>query len=260
MVPTLSDIPYARPSATVVLVRAATREPEIFMVRRHEKMSFGAAYAFPGGVVDPIDSATHNFCHGLSATDADSRLGVESNGLDYYLAAIRELFEETGVLLADISSVDENLGAVRDGLNKGSIKWPDFLARNELLLDCPRLHYFSHWITPPQRPARYSTRFFLAVLPQGQDPEHCGVELTESLWASANEMLIAGRSGDVDLHYPTVKTLESIARHKTLDELTSWAEACIEWGVTPMIPLIIERNGKQVIALPGEKDYPGAKS
>lgn len=230
------------------------------MVRRHEEMSFGAAYAFPGGVVDPVDSQTHDYCRGLNATDANSRLGVESDGLDYYVAAIRELFEETGVLLADISSVDENLETIRDGLNSGSINWLEFLARNEMLLDCGQLHYFSHWVTPPQRSPRYSTRFFLAVLPQGQDPEHCGIESTESRWATANEMLVAGRSGDVELHYPTVKTLESIARHKTLAELTSWAEACIEWGVTSMIPLIIERNGKQVIALPGEKDYPGAKS
>lgn len=230
------------------------------MVRRHKEMSFGAAYAFPGGVVDQADSQVHDYCRGLSATEANSRLGVESNGLDYYVAAIRELFEETGVLLADISTVDENLETVRDGLNSGSARWPEIVKRNKMLLDCGRLHYFSHWVTPPQRSPRYSTRFFLAVLPQGQDPEHCGVELTASRWASANEMLVAGRSGDVELHYPTIKTLESIARHKTLDELTSWAEACIEWGVTSMIPLIIERNGKQVIALPGEKDYPGAKS
>lgn len=230
------------------------------MVRRHAEMSFGAAYAFPGGVVDPEDSAAHAFCRGLSAADANSRLGVESDGLDYYVAAIRELFEETGVLLADISRVDENLESVRDGLNSGSVKWQDFITRNAMLLGCDQLHYFSHWVTPPQRSPRYSTRFFLAGLPQEQEPEHCGIELTESRWATASEMLVAGRNGDVELHYPTVKTLESIARHKTLDALTGWAEACIEWGVTSMIPLIIERNGKQVIALPGEKDYPGAKS
>ena len=152
--PTLSDVAPARPSSTVVLVKDAEGGPEIFMVRRHEDSSFGAAYAFPGGVVNPGDSELHDFCRGLSADDANSRLGVESDGLDYYVAAIRELFEETGVLLADISSLDERIESIRDALNNGSLSWTDLVKRNEVTLYCDNLHYFSHWITPQQQMAR----------------------------------------------------------------------------------------------------------
>ncbi len=256
----MTDVDLIRPSSTVVIARAAAAEPEIFMVRRHESSPFGDAHAFPGGVVDPGDSSVHEFCTGLSADDADSRLGVKSGGLDYYSAAVRELFEETGVLLADIASLDEDLVSVRDALNDGSEGWAEFVTRTKLQLHCGELHYFSHWITPPKLDKRYTTRFFLAELPSGQDALHCGGELTESCWSTAADILTAGRSGEIKLHYPTVKSLESIARHKTLDSLLDWAKACVEWGVTSMVPEVITRDGRQEIVLPGDRDYPGAKS
>ena len=230
------------------------------MVRRHENSSFGAAYAFPGGVVEEDDSLVHPYCTGLSILEADAHLGVRGDGLDLYSAAIRELFEESGVLLADFDSVDQDLGQVRDALNEGSQRWADFVVRNELGLRCDSLHYFAHWITPQAMERRYSTRFFLAELPEGQRASHCGGELTASQWVTAHDMLDAGRSGDVELHFPTIKTLESIARHKTIDDLVDWASACVEWGVTTMLPAVIIRNGEPDIVLPGDRDYPGVKS
>ena len=227
------------------------------MVRRHAEASFGAAYAFPGGVVDPEDGAVHDWCRGISALNADANLGLKGNGLDYYSAAIRELFEETGVLLANPDEVAEGPEAARDALNDGSDAWDCFVQRNELELRCDELHYFSHWITPPGQPKRYSTRFFVAALPEGQHAIHCGGELTDSRWSTAHDMLVAGRTGQVELHFPTIKTLESIARYKTFDELIEWASACTDWGVTTMLAMIVEREGKKVIALPGEADYPG---
>lgn len=260
MKPALSDIAYARPSSTVVLVRGAAQDPELFMVRRHEKSSFGAAYAFPGGVLDSEDAAVHEFCTGISLLEADAHLGVRANGLDYYSAAIRELFEESGVLLAAVDGVDEDLGAVRDGLNCGAEDWSDFVTRNQLGLLCDKLYYFSHWITPQAQEKRYSTRFFLAEMPPGQHAVHCGGELTDSCWITAHDMLEAGRAGKAQLHFPTIKTLESIARHKTLDALIEWASACVQWGVTTMLPAIITRDGEKEIVLPGDRDYPGVKS
>jgi len=117
----LANAELIRPSSTVVLVRAGAGDPEIFMVRRHERSAFGSAHAFPGGVIDPEDTEVHEYCAGLSSADANSRLGVEDGGLDYYSAAVRELFEESGVLLADLSSLDENIAAIRDALNDGSL-------------------------------------------------------------------------------------------------------------------------------------------
>ena len=253
----MSDIPIARPSSTVVLAKEGPREPELFMVRRHAKSSFGAAYAFPGGVVDPEDKGVHTNCRGLTSREADARLGTSSEGLDYYSAAIRELFEETGVLLSETEKVAEGTEAARDALNDGSDNWADFVKRNELELECGELYYFAHWITPPTMIRRYSTRFFIAALPDGQHASHCGGELTESCWATANETLKAGREGRVKLHFPTIKTLESIARHKTFGALMEWAALCVEWGVTTMAPMVIERDGKKEVVLPGEKDYPG---
>jgi 8-oxo-dGTP pyrophosphatase MutT (NUDIX family) len=258
--PPLSDIAQARPSSTVVVVRAGVTDPELFMVRRHADSSFGAAYAFPGGVVEDDDRAVHEFCAGVTETQADSRLGVKNGGLDLYSAAIRELFEESGVLLGGSENLDEDLCAIRDALNDGSERWADFVARNHLDLQCDQLHYFSHWITPVTQSKRYSTRFFLARLPEGQVAAHCGGELTESRWISAHDMLEAGRQGVVKLHFPTIKTLESLARHKTLEALLDWAESCVEWGVTSMVPAIITRDGEPEVVLPGDRDYPGAKS
>lgn len=254
------DAAYARPSSTVVLVRAAAASPEIFMVRRHERSSFGEAFAFPGGVVDAEDSEIYDFCQGFTSEAAAARLGIKKDGLKYFSSAIRELFEESGVLLADLSAVDEDLIRVRNALNDGSLNWAEWVTQNRLTLYCDRLHYFSHWVTPESLPKRYSTRFFLAVLPEGQCAEHCGGELTESCWVTAKDMLAAGRRGDVKLHYPTVKTLESVARHKDLESLVDWAKSSSEWGVTSMVPAVIIRKGKREIVLPGDKDYPGAKS
>lgn len=258
--PTLAESDLIRPSSTVVVARAGATDPEVFMVRRHAQSSFGSAHAFPGGVVDPDDSAVHEYCEGFTNTEANSRLGVEKEGLDYYCAAIRELFEESGVLLADLSHLDENLVSVRAALNDGSLRWAEFVRRNELSLHCGVLHYIGHWVTPPTEAKRYSTRFFLTTLPDGQSAVHCGGELTESCWATATDVLAAERRRELKLIFPTIKTLESIARHKTLESLVDWARSCVEWGVTSMIPVMIERNGKQELVLPGDRDYPGAKS
>jgi 8-oxo-dGTP pyrophosphatase MutT (NUDIX family) len=187
-------------------------------------------------------------------------LGVQSGGLSYYSAAIREVFEETGVLFADFSALDENLVSVRNALNDRSMNWAEFVNQNELSLHCGQFFYFSHWITPEKMARRYSTRFFLAELPEGQIAEHCGGELTDSCWATASDTLAASRRGDLKLHFPTIKTLESVARHHSMPELVDWARSCVEWGITTMVPMVIERNGKNEIVLPGEKDYPGAKS
>ncbi len=230
------------------------------MVQRHEALAFGSAYAFPGGVVEEDDGAVHAYCMGLSAAEADRRLGVKANGLDLYSAAIRELFEESGVLLADTSAITESVAVVREALNAGTDRWVDFVSRNELDLQCDRLNYFSHWITPQIIEKRFSTRFFLAGMPEDQRAEHCGRELTDSCWVSAHDMLMAERAGDVELHFPTIKTLELIARYKSLDELLSWARSCVDWGVTSMLPAVIVRDGATEIVLPGDKDYPGAKT
>lgn len=220
-----------RPSATVVLVRAASDAPEIFVVKRHERSAFGSAYAFPGGVLESADHHVHSHCVGVSPDDADRILDLDGNGLDYFSAAIRELFEESGVLLGDAELAAKELDDARTQLNDGSLRWDRFTSDNDIALRCDQLHYFSFWITPEGLPKRYSTRFFLAELPEGQNAVHCGGELTDSCWMSAQAILDARSNKTMLVHHPTRKTLERVAQFDSTESLCEWAKRCAQKGV-----------------------------
>lgn len=233
----MTEIAEPRPSSTVVLARDGVGEaPELFMVRRHARSSFGAAFAFPGGVVDSTDCDVCEHCAGKCAPDADSALRLEAGGLDYYVAAIRELFEETGVLLADCDTGENDLIEARQKLNDGTLSWTDFVTENNVSLLAGALHYFSHWITPDFLPKRYSTRFFVATLPVGQSASHDDKELTASVWISAEAALSGGQEGKMTLYYPTRKTLEALAEHRSVEALVAWARASEAAGVIPIQP------------------------
>ncbi len=232
----LTDKGFARPSSTVILLREGSDEPELFMVRRHADASFGAAYAFPGGVMDASDSEGHEYCEGRTAAAANTALGLESGGLNYFVAAIRELFEETGVLLATHDVPDDELVSSQAHLNSGSLTWNEFINEHDLRLHCDQLRYFSHWITPDELPKRYTTRFFIAELPPGQLAHHDERELTDSKWITATNALRAGKNGLMTLHFPTRKTLESLAEHHSVAALLTWASECEARGVTPTQP------------------------
>lgn len=254
-----------RPSATVVLTREGPEAPEIFLVHRHARTAFGAAYAFPGGLLDPEDCEAHTFS-GERAGDAANRcLDLETGGLDYYCAAIRELFEETGVLLArhtggDIpsrrSAAPLELVEARAALNRGSLSWPAFLREHGLTLACDALHYFAWWITPRNRAKRFSTRFFLAALPEGQAAVHDGFELTDSRWATAADALASQESGELVLPPPTRATLEDLAAFGDLGGLFDWARRRSEAGVPRILPAIVARGGRERVLMPGHPDYP----
>jgi 8-oxo-dGTP pyrophosphatase MutT (NUDIX family) len=247
----LSDVPSARPSSTVVLVRENEDAPELLMMQRHERSSFGGAFAFPGGVLEPADHAVAEWCDGVTESEATRLLG-DDDGLAYFSAAIRELFEESGVLLASLGAPDVNLDAARDALNAGELDWARFVEDNEIRLHCADLHYFSFWITPVVLPRRYSTRFFLAAMPDEQEAVHCGRELTDSCWISAGAALEAERQGSMSIHFPTIKTLEALAQHATVDELIAWAAAESRAGVPCIFPKISHRDSKRRVIVSGE--------
>lgn len=220
-----------RPSSTVVLVRPGENAPEIFMVKRHKKASFGSRFAFPGGVLEASDADVHEMSTGMPASQANQLLDVGHGGLDYYSAAIRELFEESGVLLAEHNLTAAALDAARAKLNSGSLAWDRFVADDSLRLQYDRLHYFSFWITPVGEPKRYSARFFLAQVPKAQVASHDGGELTESCWLPAAELLKARKDKIMKLPYPTRKTLKRVARFDSMSEMLQWAKACARKGV-----------------------------
>ena len=215
----------------MVLVRPTAALPEVFMVKRHASASFGSKFAFPGGVLEAADTAVQELCSGVTAERANQLLDLAEGGLAYYSAAIRELFEESGVLLAQHKLSPTELMTARSGLNSGELDWYDFAAANDLQLQCDRLHYFSFWITPVGAPKRYSARFFLARVPESQQATHDGGELTESCWMTAEDILRARKEKRMKLPYVTRKTLKRVAKFSATKDLLTWAQACGERGV-----------------------------
>lgn len=226
-----ADEAIPRPSSTVVLVRTGESSPEVFMVKRPAKASFGSTFAFPGGVLEASDALVHGFGRGMSAEEANRLLQLNRGALDYYSAAIRELFEESGVLLAEHALSAEELDASRAALNEGSLAWDRFTSERRLRLKYDHLHYFSFWITPLGLPKRYSVRFFLAELPGSQSACHDGEELIESCWMRAADILAARKAKKMKLPYPTRKTLKRVAVLSTTADLLRWAKACGNKGV-----------------------------
>lgn len=254
------------PSATVVLARAGDHFPEFLLVRRHARADFGASHVFPGGLLEAQDRVAGLRCRSPSASEANRCLGLEGDALDYYSAAIRELFEETGVLLAgDAAGRLPPDAAGRGGqaypderleLLSGELSWPALLERHGLWLCADRLTYFAWWITPTARSARFSTRFFLAVLPPGQSARHDGHELTDSCWITAEDALAAGLRGELKLPPPTAATLHDLTVPASLDGLQAWAGRRAIAGVSPVLPVVETRNGRERIIMPGDADYP----
>jgi 8-oxo-dGTP pyrophosphatase MutT (NUDIX family) len=255
----------------VALVRTGASGLEVLLTRRPATMAFAPnLHVFPGGAVDPADGAPATAA--LAATSADDaavRLGgaIEAgDALAHHVAAIRELFEETGVLLAHdatgrlpatASGHDgEPYPAERLALLSRKLSWPGLLDRHGLTLSADRLTYFAWWITPTARPARFSTRFFLALLPDGQSARHDGQELTDSCWITAENALAAGRRGQLKLPPPTAATLRDLSGSAGLDDLQAWVDRRANAGVSPILPVIESRSGGERIVLPGDPDYP----
>lgn len=217
-----------RDAATVILLRDRSGGPyEVFLMRRHANQAFmGGAYVFPGGRLDDADRDPGlAACTGrFSAKEAQRLLQEpdlpEAAALGLFLAAIRETFEEAGVLLArDIAGrlVDladpETAGrfaAYRLELHEGRITMMDLVRRESLSYAPDLLIPYSHWITPEFEPRRFDTRFFLARLPEGQVALHDRMELTESCWMTPAFALAEHTAGRIVLMPPTLKTIEEI--------------------------------------------------
>ncbi|MDH3714048.1 MAG: hypothetical protein OET44_09410 [Gammaproteobacteria bacterium] len=253
----------ALPSSTVVLAREAQSAPELFMVQRHAATAFGESYAFPGGLVDSEDRAAHAHCEGLTTEEADRLLDLPGNALDYFSAAARELFEESGVLLARDAQGDwafrgreAQREQLRETLATGRRTWSELLREQNLRVACDVLHYIGHWETPLRLPKRFSTRFFMAAKPAGQQARHDGDELTDGRWISAAEVLALARQNAMQVRFPTVKNLQLIARHTSLPALIDWAHSRAADGIYCIRPEIIEVDGKPHPVLPGDRGYP----
>jgi 8-oxo-dGTP pyrophosphatase MutT (NUDIX family) len=260
-------------AATIMLLRDAPPRPEapgddarmqVLMLRRNAHSTWaGGISLFPGGAVDDADRGDEiaAFCRGQDDASASRVLGLEQGGLSHFVAAVRECFEEAGVLLAAVagrtlSFVDAEVAGRfeehRRRLNEGSTTLADICAAEALTLELGRLRYFSHWITPEGSARRYDTRFFAAAVPDGQQALHDDDEVVASVWIEPEKALRLGERGDMDLWLPTIKNLEAIAMFGT-------ATALMAAPVAATVPVVLPRvtvDGEAArILLPGDEGY-----
>ncbi len=261
MMATLEITPV--PAATVTLVRDAGRGLEVLMMERSLQSAFVPGnYVYPGGAVDAQDAApdASGLCAGLDDARASALLGVASGGLAYWVAAIRESFEEAGLLLACDprggivelirDDVIERFSAHRRAVDEGSRSLAAIVREEGLRIAADRMVYFSHWITPVGGPRRYDTRFFIAEAPGAQTPLHDNRETISSVWIHPGAALDRHRAGEFKMRTPTVRTLEMFAAYDNCGSLIEAMRA--QKNVTAIQPRI-GRDGRRL--LPGEAGY-----
>jgi 8-oxo-dGTP pyrophosphatase MutT (NUDIX family) len=219
-----------RDAATVMLVRDGTDGAEVFMVRRSLRLVFGGgAHVFPGGAVDDADRDTEQWCAGLTDEEASAVLGVPRGGLAFWVAAVRECFEEAGFLLAaspdgeplalDDAATAERFAAHRRAVDAGERTLADVCAAEDIRLAVDGMHYVSRWITPEGPPRRFDTRFFVCAAPERQTPLHDARETIAHEWVRPADALARHGEGDVDLMVPTVHSLQWLADAGDLAEI-----------------------------------------
>ena len=205
--------PAPRASATLILLRPGAGGPETLLLQRTKNAVFlGGAYVFPGGALDAADGAARRVL-GLSDAQASGRLKLASGGLAYYVAAVRECFEEAGVLLAcDSAGRPISPQRAQALVQHRHRPFLEFLEAEDLYVPAGTLAYFGHWITAAGRPRRFDTRFFVALAPEGQQGAHDANETVHDVWISPREALERGKRGEIELVFATKHTLMDLAR------------------------------------------------
>jgi 8-oxo-dGTP pyrophosphatase MutT (NUDIX family) len=221
----------ARPAATIVLMRDGREGMEVLLLRRNRNAGFvPGAYVFPGGRVDGSDAGERvtDYLDGLDGPTAARRLELPDGdppALAYYLAALREAFEETGILVgrgedgtpAATAAEDPEVDAVRDDLMEERLTFAQALDRLGFRLDGGAVEYHAHWITPEAEPRRYDTRFFAAGVHAGAraivDPR----EMTDAVWLTPDAALRRNRESSLPMVFPTIRTLEQLRGRESVD-------------------------------------------
>lgn len=232
------------------------------MLRRNVRIEFmGGAYVFPGGAVDEDDH--QEVAYGLNDGVASERLGMPRGGLAYYVAGLRELFEEAGLLVActdegervQVTEPDEfdRLSAKRRALNAHELRFTDMMRDEGLRVDLRGVAYLAHWITPIGPPRRYDTRFFVVVAPSGQLATHDAGETVANQWVRPVDALSAHARGELEMMFPTVRTLETISQFRETSEVLSYARSL--GSVATIEPRIVRRGGETIVLIPGDEGF-----
>ena len=251
-----------RAASTILLLRdsAATKgEIEIFMMVRHYEIDFNSgALVFPGGSVDKGDQEII----------ADPSLysggeGLDAAALSFRIAAIRETFEESGILLArprgqkglvDAKKASEIEAAHRADLCDSKITFLKVLTDNGMVLALDELVPYAHWITPEGMPKRFDTWFFLAAAPPEQAGAHDGKESTDSIWVSPREALEGGESGRFKLPFPTTRNLIRLGKQANVQAALDDSRGK---AVVTVMPVMTKLNGGRQLRIPLEAGYDG---
>jgi 8-oxo-dGTP pyrophosphatase MutT (NUDIX family) len=252
----------ARPAATILLLREGVEALEVFMVVRHHDIDFaGGALVFPGGRVEEADRELAE-----RVEDCPNPGALDTDALAFRVAAIRETFEECGVLLARPVGSDALIDAAtlrrledqhRGALNAGSIGFDAVLGSEVLLPATDLLVHFAHWITPASMSKRYDTHFFLAEAPAAHLAVHDGREAVRSVWITPARALAAAAAGEYKLVFATAKNLEKLGRSGTVREAMAAARRA---GVVTVQPTGTKlESGKRLMRIPAEADYGGTE-
>lgn len=258
------------PSSTVIVLRVRPeRRPnqfELFMVRRADRSSFmGGAHVFPGGRVEDIDllPEVRTYCDGISAAVNNLPHMSEEQAIGFHLAALRELFEEAGVLLArdqegSLASFESpearmRFGGYRISAQQFSLPLVMVLKEEGLRFDLSTLVPWSWWVTPAEERKRFDARFFLAIMPANQEGLHDGQETTHSAWFTPTEALEKYRSHEIHLVPPTLRTLSELAQFETVEELLAFARTK---KITRIQPRLVMGGESLQILLPGDPEHP----
>jgi 8-oxo-dGTP pyrophosphatase MutT (NUDIX family) len=244
------------PASTVVVVRSAPSY-EVLMVRRNDRVAFMAgAFVFPGGRVDPADFATdaRTWCDGSDQLPGFPDLTAEQE-LPYRVAAIRELEEEAAVLLArdDGGLVPQHAASrVRAALH-GTRDLAAAVMHEGLRLALDALQPLAHWVTPDVEGRRYDTRFFLALMPDGQCAQSDASETTALVWISPADAIERGRRGEITLPPPTWTTLRRLARFETVNALFA---SLRHIHIVRVQPVVVRLGDRTILTLPGDPGNP----
>lgn len=245
-------------AATVMLVHDGEQGLEVLMLERNPRSGWVAgAYLFPGGAVDLDDSspALAARCRGRDDATASALLGMDHGGLAHWVAALRETFEEAGVLLAEPALEPAHRDERRRHVDRGEVVFSTVCEEDDLVLATDHVWAFSHWITPEGQPRRYDTRFFLAVAPDDQQPSADLTETVAHLWIRPEQALERHAAGDMPLIEPTVASLRTLAGFERAEQVVEAARQAEEQALVSG-PRWVGRLGGRRIPLPGDPDEP----
>ncbi len=257
-----------RDASTVLPLRDSGSAVEVFMLKRDSRLGFfGGVHVFPGGAVDEADGApaAAEMMTGWDDSLADSLVGVAepARARGFLVAAVRELFEEAGILLArgdggawvdleEQSPRARRLVAARPRLAGGEVSLAELMGAEGLTLATDSLAPFAHWITPESQKKRFDTRFFLARAPSCQSAEHDNTESTEGAWTSAAAAIERYRAREIELLPPTLISLERVLPYASVEEALEGARG---EPVVTVMPRIASRDDTLTMLYPGDADY-----